>query len=161
MGGLNGRVALVTGVSRRRGIGFAVVKRLLDDGAAVLVHSWAPHDVEQLPGAEADGSERIVADLGASNPRVAHAAADLADPGAPARLAGRSVEEFGALDILIANHARSARQSLAELTADEVDHTFAVNARASALLVKEFAARHDDRRPGGAVHIGPGSRTDA
>jgi 3-oxoacyl-[acyl-carrier protein] reductase len=68
---------------------------------------------------------------------------------APARLVARAVERFGALDILIANHARSTRQSLEQLTAAELDYTFAVNARASVLLVRELAVRHEDRRPGG------------
>lgn len=36
---LQGRVALVTGASRRKAIGAALVRRLVADGAAVLVHS--------------------------------------------------------------------------------------------------------------------------
>jgi 3-oxoacyl-[acyl-carrier protein] reductase len=44
---LDGRVALVTGASRRIAIGAAIARRLVADGAAVLVHSWSPHDAEQ------------------------------------------------------------------------------------------------------------------
>jgi 3-oxoacyl-[acyl-carrier protein] reductase len=36
-----GRVAVVTGVSRRAGIGFAIAQRLLAEGASVLIHSWS------------------------------------------------------------------------------------------------------------------------
>jgi 3-oxoacyl-[acyl-carrier protein] reductase len=53
--------------------------------------------------------------------------------------------------VLVANHARSGLGRLAELTADEVDAFLHENARASLLLVKEFAAQHDDSRPGGRV----------
>jgi 3-oxoacyl-[acyl-carrier protein] reductase len=42
--------------------------------------------------------------------------------------------------VLLAVHARSSPQSLAQLTAAELDVTFAVNARATLLLVREFAA---------------------
>ena len=35
---------MVTGVSRRAGIGFAIARRLLRDGAKVLIHSFSPHD---------------------------------------------------------------------------------------------------------------------
>jgi NAD(P)-dependent dehydrogenase (short-subunit alcohol dehydrogenase family) len=48
-----GRVALVTGVSRRIGIGFAVVRRLLEDGASVLATGWTPHD-EEMPWGPGD-----------------------------------------------------------------------------------------------------------
>ena len=44
---LAGRAAIVTGVSRRNGIGFAVAGRLLALGAAVFAHSWTPHDAAQ------------------------------------------------------------------------------------------------------------------
>ncbi|MGH3897245.1 MAG: hypothetical protein ACRDTA_03145 [Pseudonocardiaceae bacterium] len=41
---LRGRVALVTGASRRIAIGAGVARRLVSDGAAVLLHSWTPPD---------------------------------------------------------------------------------------------------------------------
>jgi diadenosine tetraphosphate (Ap4A) HIT family hydrolase len=44
---LTGRVAVVTGVSRRAGIGFAIAWELLAVGAKVLAQSWIPHDAEQ------------------------------------------------------------------------------------------------------------------
>ena len=47
-----GGAVLVTGVSRRAGIGFAVARRLLARGDRVVVHSWAPHDSEQPWGGD-------------------------------------------------------------------------------------------------------------
>ena len=41
---LKGRVALVTGVSRRKGIGFAIAQRLAMLGADVFIHSYSPGD---------------------------------------------------------------------------------------------------------------------
>jgi len=147
---LAGRVALVTGVSRRKGIGFAIARRLLADGASVFVHSFAPHDAEQPWGADPAGVDAVVDALDAPD-RVGHCAADLADPAAPAAVVDAALARFGALDVVVANHARSSQQSLEELTAAELDTTWAVNARASLLLVQAFAARHDDHRPGGRV----------
>jgi 3-oxoacyl-[acyl-carrier protein] reductase len=44
---LRGRVAVITGVSRRAGIGYAIVRRLAAQGASLVLHHFAPHDREQ------------------------------------------------------------------------------------------------------------------
>ncbi|WP_256999543.1 hypothetical protein [Microbacterium sp. SZ1] len=44
---LRGRTALVTGVSRVRGIGFATATRLAALGANVVIHHYRPHDLDQ------------------------------------------------------------------------------------------------------------------
>ncbi|WP_199337645.1 MULTISPECIES: hypothetical protein [unclassified Nostoc] len=52
---LKGRVALVTGVSRRKGIGFAIAQRLAMLGADVFIHSFSPYDATQTWGADPEG----------------------------------------------------------------------------------------------------------
>src|SRR5436190_22992736 len=95
---LAGRVALVTGASRRTGIGAALVRRLVADGAAVLVHTWATADGERSdPG----GTDQLVDDLRAAGGSVVQTSADLADPEAPARLVAAARDAFGRLDIVV------------------------------------------------------------
>jgi 3-oxoacyl-[acyl-carrier protein] reductase len=65
-------------------------------------------------------------------------------------------EQVGPLDILIANHARSAGQSLAELTAEELDRSFAVNSRATLLLVRHFAQQYRGPAGGRVVLLSSG-----
>lgn len=142
---------MVTGVSRRAGIGFAVARELLAAGASVLTHSWSPHDAEQPWGADPVGDAGIVELLGGEDGRLRHVAADFADPAAPGQVIAAAVAAFGAVDVVVANHARSSTYGLAEVTATELDLTWAVNARASVLLAKAFAAAHDDERPGGRI----------
>ena len=97
--------------------------------------------------------------------RVEHLAADLADPDAPAQLVAAAESAFGRVDVLVANHARSSVATLEELTAAELDFSYAVNTRATLLLVKEFAARCPG--PGRVVlmtsgqHRGPDARRAA
>lgn len=157
-------MALVTGVSRRIGIGFAVARSLLTFGADVFVQSWTQHDAAQPWGADPAGLEAVITELAASGGRVEHAEADFADPDAPAVLFAAAHGAFGHIDILVVNHARSGSGTLHELTADEIDGYLHENVRASLLLVKEFAAQHDGR-PGGRVllmtsgqHLGPMTR---
>ena len=132
--------ALITGVGRRQGIAFAVARRLIERGDRVVVQSWAPHDAEQPWGADVEGAAAVVAELG-ERVRVEHLEADLADPDAPAQLLAAAQSAYGRVDVLVANHARSSVATLEELTAAELDFTYAVNTRATLLLVKEFAAR--------------------
>lgn len=82
---LSGKVAVVTGASK--GIGLAVVRTLLAEGAHVVAASRTRgRDLEQLAGVN-----------------LVHVAADLSDPEAPARVVGVAEQEFGGLDILINN----------------------------------------------------------
>jgi len=152
-------VALVTGVSRRAGIGIAVARRLAALGADLLVTSWTEHDREQPWGADPGGMGAVLAELRAAAPapasgsgtpggRVEHLEADLLDPEAPDRVVAAAVESFGRVDVLVCNHARSSAGGLGELTAAELDATLAVNTRAVLLLVQAFAAAHDGRRGG-------------
>lgn len=156
---LAGRVAVVTGVSRRVGIGFAVAQELLAAGASVLIQSWSAHDEGQPWGADPVGDAGIVRLL--DSPRVRQVVADFADPTAPSRVVSEAVAAFGAVDVVVANHARSSAQDLASVTAAELDLSWAVNARASVLLTQAFAAAHDDGRPGRVIlftsgqHLGP------
>jgi 3-oxoacyl-[acyl-carrier protein] reductase len=145
------RVAIVTGVSRRRGIGFAVARRLLADGLHVLIHSWSAHDAEQPWGADPGGVERLLEELGVVGQRLEHVEADLAEPAAPATVIEHAVQRFGAVDVLVANHARSSSLSLQDVTAQELDRSWAVNARAVILLVQAFAASRARERADGRI----------
>ena len=148
---LAGRVALVTGVSRRIGIGMAVARRLADLGADLFLTSWTAHDREQPWGADPGGMDAVLDELSAGRAtRVEHLEADFLDPEAPDRVLAAATETFGHVDVLICNHARSSAGGLEAVTAAELDACFAVNTRAALLLVQGFAARHDGR-PGGRV----------
>lgn len=161
MGALSGWVVLVTGASRRTAIGAAIARRAVADGAQVFLHSWSPFDAGQPWGADPGGPQALVGELTGAGGDVAHLALDLADPDAPARLVDAAIERFGRLDAVVANHARGVDQDLEHLTAAELDLTFAVNVRASLLLLQQLAGRHDDRPGGRAVMFTSGQHHGA
>lgn len=147
---LSGRVALVTGVSRRRGIGFATAQRLALLGADLMLQAFTAYDAQQEWGADADGITPLLEELRAHGVRAEYVEADFLDPGAPRQVMVAARSAFGHVDILVANHAYSTGGALDELTADNIDRHLLINVRASLLLVKEFAAQHNGR-PGGRV----------
>jgi 3-oxoacyl-[acyl-carrier protein] reductase len=149
---LAGRTALVTGVSRRRGIGFAVASRLAELGASLAVHHHLAHDAELYGGSEdLDG---LLAELRTSltgSARLVDVAADLGDAAAAEGLVPTVTGLLGQLDVLVCNHAHSGDEvDLAHVTAAALDRHWAVNTRATLLLTQAFAAQHDGR-PGGRV----------
>ncbi|RZT86960.1 3-oxoacyl-[acyl-carrier protein] reductase [Pseudonocardia sediminis] len=149
---LRGRTALVTGASRRDGIGHAIACRMAAYGASVYLQHYAPHDHDQDWGADdvdaVAASVRTHLDDGA---RLAHGHADLAAPGAPEQLVADATSELGHVDVLVCNQAQSGHDGpLGALTAEMLDRHWAVNTRASILLAQAFAGAHDGR-PGGSV----------
>lgn len=148
---LTGRVAIVTGVSRRQGIGFAIARRLAGMGADLLLCHHAAHDLEQPWGGD-DLAEvvRGVREAGDGR-RIVDLSVDLADPDAPEAVLATANAHLGQVDILVCNHARSGGDgALGELTAAMIDGHYAVNTRSSLLLAQAFACQHDGR-PGGRV----------
>jgi 3-oxoacyl-[acyl-carrier protein] reductase len=158
---LSGRAALVTGASRRTGIGYATARRLASYGADVFVHHHVGHDEGQPWGADPGGIAAVVdgirAVAGRAGARVVEAAADLADPQAPAAVVSQAVSAFGHLDVLVANQAMSGSDGpLADVDADMLDRHWAVDARSSLLLAQAFAAQHDGRVGGRIVLLTSG-----
>jgi 3-oxoacyl-[acyl-carrier protein] reductase len=152
---LRGRVALVTGVSRRAGIGYAIARRLAALGAGLFLHHYGPHDDDQPWGGDPGGPDSITAGvaeaLADGQASVRHMQLDLAAADAPGRLVSTAAAAVGHLDILVCNHARSGGDGpLGALDAAMLDAHWAVNARSVILLAQAFAAQHDGR-PGGRI----------
>lgn len=142
---LRGRVAIVTGASRERGIGAAVCRALAARGADVLFTHWRAYDRAMEWGAEEDFPARLEAELRAVGARAFAREVDLADPTAPARLLDDAARLLGPPMILVNNAAHSTLDDYRTLSAASLDAHYAVNLRAMALLSVAFCRRY----PGG------------
>jgi 3-oxoacyl-[acyl-carrier protein] reductase len=102
----------------------------------------------------ATSGHQVAEEIVAAGGRAEAVEADLADPETPARLFGLAEAQLGPVDILVNNATgwladtfkpstvdRLGRQ-LQPVNARSVDQVMAVDARASALLIAEFARRH-------------------
>jgi 3-oxoacyl-[acyl-carrier protein] reductase len=153
---LAGQAALVTGVSRRRGIGFATAQRLALLGADLMLQALTAYDAQQAWGADQEGMAPLLAELRSHGTRVEYVEADFLEPQAPQRVMEAARTAFGNIDILIANHAYSTDGALEDLTAESIDTHLLVNVRASLLLVKEFAAQYRGQSGGRVILLTSG-----
>jgi 3-oxoacyl-[acyl-carrier protein] reductase len=131
--------ALVTGVSRQRGIGAAVAERLRRDGLTVVTAGWSPYDAEHHAGIDAQTDTDIQCDL--------------RDGSAPTRLIEAAQERAGPLAVLVLAHTYDAGGGVLEMTPEVIDRHMAVNVRGSLLLIRAFAERFRDAGAGGRIVI--------
>jgi 3-oxoacyl-[acyl-carrier protein] reductase len=141
-------VVLVTGVGRTVGIGAAVAARLASDGWDVATTYWTPYDDRMPWGRQEDGPDHVAAtvrDLGA---RTTAVPADLGDPAAPAAVFDAVEKDLGTVTALVMCHCESVDSGLLDTTVESFDRHYAVNLRASWLLLRELAERFrgDDGR---------------
>ena len=106
MGALSGKVAVVTGAGRRRGIGRAIALRLAQDGADVCV-SAVHREPDSFPEHEREagwrGIESVAGEVEALGVRALAVDCDVTDTAAVSRLFAETKAQLGRLDIVVNN----------------------------------------------------------
>lgn len=134
---LKGKTAIVTGGTR--GIGFAIVKKYLENGANVA-----------LAGSRQESVEKTLKQLSAYEGRIMGIWPDLCDPEAVAGDFAAVKERFGRVDILANNAGVSSRTSLYEYTLEEFSKIMDVNVKA-VFVCSQAAARIMKEQGGGVI----------
>ena len=134
---LKGKTAVVTGGTR--GIGFAIAKKFLDNGANVAIC-----------GSRQDSVDKALAKLTEYEGRVMGIWPNLCDPQEVAEAFASVKARFGSLDILANNAGVSSRTSLYDYTVEEFTKIMDVNVKA-VFVCSQAAARIRKEQGGGAI----------
>ncbi|WP_114570304.1 SDR family oxidoreductase [Exiguobacterium flavidum] len=133
--------AIVTGVGRLDGIGAAVCRRLAQEGYDLYMTYYAPYD-EKLGGAMQDRAA-FETELGREGGRIHSASWDLTDPVACNRLIEDAERVLGKLSCLVHTACYSTEDDIFTVSAETLDAHYAVNGRATVLLVRAFAEQFE------------------
>lgn len=102
MGRFDGKVAVVTGSGRRKGLGEAIAKKLAGEGARVVISDIGASKDAATPGAMIGATEEMAA-IAAELPGASTCVCDVRDPAQVRALAAHAVETHGGLDIWVNN----------------------------------------------------------
>jgi len=137
---LTGKVAIVTGGGR--GIGRAIVRGLAQSGASVVVTSRTPKEIEG-----------VAEEVRKTGGKALAIVTDLTVNEQLENLVNATVKEFGRVDILVNNAARSFLRSLMDLREDGWDKVFNTNVKAVWLLSRLVARRMMEQKGGRIINI--------
>ena len=140
-----GKTAIVTGGGT--GIGYATAMQLARLGASVVV---ASRTVSELEGA----ASRIENESGG---RCLAVPTDVKDEQACIRLAARTVETFGRIDVLINNAGGTRMGPLESIPSRGWDSAFELNVRSAYLCTREAGKHMIEQKSGSIVNISSGA----
>lgn len=135
-GSLLGRGVVVTGGGS--GIGRAAARAFAEEGARVLVVGRTAARLEETASARPESIRTLVADI--------------AEPGAPERIAEHSVAELGGLDVLVNNAVTMTSAPLGAIAAREARGQFETNLLAP-LLLTQAALPHLEAAKGVVINV--------
>ncbi len=134
-------IALITGASRAIGIGVAIARALARSGWDLGLTFWRLYDATMPWSSDPEEVAVLRAECEATGARTVAVEADLAQVDGPARVFSAVERNLGPVTALVMSHCHSVNSDILTTTVESFDRHFAVNARATWLLVREFGKR--------------------
>ena len=150
------RIALITGASRRIGIGTAICRALATQGIDVAFTYWHPYDQQMEWGDDQGAPTLLVSELQSMGRRSIALSADLSVPTTPTELLDQIEAKLGSVSVLVNNATYSVNGDYQQLDTLALDAHYAVNMRGTFLLSVEFARRFKAGTGGRIINLTSG-----
>lgn len=156
MQNLKGKIAVITGASRLKGIGAAICKELAAKGAHIFFTYWKAYDADMPWGIEEDEPLMLQEEIRSLGVQCEKLELDLSLIDSPVILLDEVEKRMGRADILINNATYSVNDTFETLNSETLDKHYAVNVRATTLLSSEFGKRFDKGKGGRIINMSSG-----
>lgn len=133
--------ALVTGAGRTVGIGAGIANQLAASGWDIAFTYWTGYDKRMPWGIEARAADAIESSLTSHGAAAVAIEADLTDANSPGLILDEAEQRLGNVTALVMCHCESVDSGLFDTSVESFDRHFAVNARATWLLIREYGLR--------------------
>jgi 3-oxoacyl-[acyl-carrier protein] reductase len=134
-------IVLITGASRAIGIGASIAEELAKSGWDIALTYWQPYDASMPWGSEPEEVKLLCQKLDRLGARSTAIEADLSLNDSAVRIFDLVERDLGNITAMVLSHCHSVDSDILSTSIDSFDLHFAVNARATWLLVKEFGNR--------------------
>ena len=152
---LRGKVAIVTGSGRPKGLGEAMVKRLAAEGCKVVVSDIGAARGAEMPETAIGSSkemQQIVEEIRAAGGEAIGLVCDVLEEAQVAELVAKTVAHYGRLDIMVNNAGIGyLMKPIIEMTQADWDAVLGVNLRGAFFGIKHAAKQFIAQGQGGRI----------
>ena len=142
-------LALISGASRKNGIGAACAIELSKNGWDIALTYWTEYDSTMPWGSIQEDISIISEKVSQYGARIFCLEADLTNTDTPSMIFEKVESELGMVTALILSHGYSVDKSILTSSIEDFDLHFSINTKASWLLIREYALRfHYESIPG-------------
>ena len=140
---LSGKVALVTGAARKRGIGRGIALRLAREGADVLIN-YQSNDA---------AAKEVVELIGGLGRKAISVKADVSNYQEVKLMVDRAVQEIGGADILINNAGMSQPALLLNMTEETWDRVIGIHLKGTFNCTQAAARYMKEKKSGKIINV--------
>jgi 3-oxoacyl-[acyl-carrier protein] reductase len=153
---MNRKIAIITGVSRLKGIGRAICCELAKREFDIFFTYWTEYD-KQMPWKVSNNEpELIQKEIRGFGVKCEKLELDLSNENAIRILLSEVKNQLGSPLVLVNNATYSTQTTINNLTAEKLDKHYAVNLKATTLLTVEFIKQFDADKGGRIINLSSG-----
>lgn len=155
------RIAVITGVSRLKGIGKAICIELAKKGHDIFFTYWREYDKDMPWNSEDDEPQQIEDEIKTFGVQCHRIELDLSKKDSVSTLFKEVKTTLGNPSILINNATYSKESNINNLTLEELDMHYAVNVRATTMLTLQFIKEFKEKNHGRIINLSSGQSLSA